>query len=52
MDYYQQDFIIKLGETTAGDVIEVPDILIYVLAFGFFFSLLLIALQRDEKARK
>tara|TARA_Y100001938_G_C7880923_1_gene324952 strand:- start:99 stop:248 length:150 start_codon:yes stop_codon:yes gene_type:complete len=49
MDYYQQDFMIKLGETAAGDIIEVPDILIYGLAFGFFFSLFLIAVQRDKK---
>ena len=49
MDYYQQDFIVKLGETTAGDVIEVPDILIYGLVFGFAFTLFLIAVQRDKK---
>lgn len=49
MDYYQQDFIIKLGETTAGDAIEVPDILIYGLAFSFAFTLFLIAVQRDKK---
>ena len=31
MDYYQQDFMIKLGETAAGDVIEVPDLIIYMI---------------------
>tara|TARA_B100000902_G_scaffold310239_1_gene299771 strand:- start:1108 stop:1257 length:150 start_codon:yes stop_codon:yes gene_type:complete len=49
MDYYQQDFMVKLGETAAGDIIEVPDILIYGLAFGFVFTLFLIAVQRDKK---
>ena len=49
MDYYQQYFMIKLGETQAGDIIEVPDILLYGLAIGFFFTLFIIAIQRDKK---
>ena len=49
MDYYQQNFMIKLGETQAGDIIEVPDILLYGLAIGFFFTLFVIAIQRDKK---
>jgi len=49
MDYYQQDFMIKLGETNAGDIIEVPDLIVYGLAIGFVFTLLMIAVQKDKK---
>jgi len=43
MNYYQQDFMIKLGETNTGDIVEVPDILILIVALiiaSILFSLL------------
>jgi len=43
MNYYQHDFMIKLGETSSGNIIEVPDILVLgvVLSLGMLlFSLL------------
>ena len=43
MNYYQQDFMIKLGETNTGNIIEVPDILILIIAIiiaYLLFSLL------------
>ena len=49
MDYYQQDFMIKLGETPAGDVLEIPDLIVYGLAIGFVFTLIMIAIQKDKK---
>ena len=49
MDYYQQDFMIKLGETPAGDILEIPDLIVYGLVIGFAFTLLMIAIQKDKK---
>ena len=43
MNYYQQDFMIKLGETSNGDIIEVPDIILFgaaILFAALLFSLL------------
>ena len=43
MNYYQQDFMIKLGETSKGDIIEVPDLILFgaaLLFVAFLFSLL------------
>ena len=43
MNYYQQDFMIKLGETSDGKIIEVPDIVLFgaaMLLFVLFFTLL------------
>jgi len=43
MKYYQQDFMIKLGETSKGDIIEVPDLILFGAALLFaalLFSLL------------
>ena len=43
MNYYKQDFMIKLGETNTGNIIEVPDILILIVALmiaSILFSLL------------
>ena len=43
MKYYQQDFMIKLGETSNGDIIEVPDIILFgaaLLLAVLLFSLL------------
>ena len=48
MDYYQQDFMIKLGETAAGDIIEVPDMLIYALPIAFLFTLFIIAYEKNK----
>ena len=43
MKYYQQDFMIKLGETNNGNIIEVPDIILFgaaLLLAVLLFSLL------------
>ena len=43
MNYYQQDFMIKLGETSDGKIIEVPDLILFgaaMLLFVLFFTLL------------
>ena len=43
MNYYQQDFMVKLGETSDGKIIEVPDIILFgaaMLLFVLFFTLL------------
>ena len=43
MNYYQQDFMVKLGETSDGKIIEVPDIVLFgaaMLLFVLFFTLL------------
>ncbi len=45
MDYYQKDFMIKLGETSSGDIIEVPDLMIYGLAFTALFVLLILSME-------
>jgi len=42
MDYYQQDFMIKLGETAAGDIIEVPDLIIYMIPVVILITLFMI----------
>ncbi len=48
MDYYQQDFMIKLGETASGKIIEVPDILIYGLAIGFIVTILFMSAGKED----
>jgi len=48
MNYSKKDFMIKLGETKAGDIIEIPDIIVYGLVLGFVFTLFIIAAQRDK----
>ena len=49
MNYTQQDFMIKLGETASGNIIEVPDILIYGLVAGFIITIVALASTNETK---
>tara|TARA_Y100001937_G_C7079438_1_gene312189 strand:- start:629 stop:784 length:156 start_codon:yes stop_codon:yes gene_type:complete len=48
MNYKQQDFMIKIGETASGDIIEVPDMLLYALPMAFLFTLFIIANEKNK----
>ena len=41
--------MIEIGTTSAGDVIEIPDIIVYSLVLAFICTLFIIASQREKK---
>ena len=47
MNYYQQDFMIKIGETSNGRIIEVPDIIIF--GAGIMMLILIVSLANKNK---
>tara|TARA_B100000575_G_scaffold102094_1_gene81377 strand:+ start:283 stop:426 length:144 start_codon:yes stop_codon:yes gene_type:complete len=47
MNYYQQDFMIKLGETVDGRIIEVPDLIIF--GAGLMLLILIVSLANKNK---
>ena len=49
MNYTQQDFMIKLGEAASGNIIEVPDILIYGLALGFIITIVALGSTNENQ---
>ena len=46
MNYSQKDFMIKIGETTTGKIIEVPDVIIYGLVLTFVIIIFSIASKK------
>ena len=43
--------MIEIGKTDDGKIIEVPDVLVYILVFGFIFTLVMIILKKEEKIK-
>ena len=43
--------MIEIGKTAEGKIIEVPDVLVYTLVFGFIFTLIMIVLKKEEKVK-
>ena len=43
-----KDYMIKLGETTDGRIIEMPDIFIWIIAIMFLSFLFTINQNKDE----
>ena len=43
-----KDYMIKLGETANGRIIEIPDVFIWAIAIGFLVFLFTINIKKDE----
>ena len=46
-----KEYMIEIGKTAEGKIIEVPDVLVYTLVFGFIFTLIMIVLKKEEKVK-